>query len=94
MTRRKVYRDAWGRFISRAKAIALAAKKSKAPVRRYTKTERGLLKDVRRDIRRDVLPAGTEYELTATTRGGTPDRTRHGRIDTGRRARRRRRYTR
>lgn len=37
-----------------------------------------------------MLPAGTEFELTATTKGGTPKRSRRGAHDTAEAKRRRR----
>jgi hypothetical protein len=79
--RRVYYRDARGRFTTKPKAIRRAIGKAERrptlPPRarpRYTREEESLLADLRKDLRGTLLPAGTEFELTATTKGGTPRR--------------------
>lgn len=78
--RRKVYRDKRGRFVSKVTWLRLAAAKARKPAprrgRRFTREEEHLLDDIRRPLRGKLLPAGTEFELTATTRGETPKRRR------------------
>jgi hypothetical protein len=81
------YRDARGRFISRADYAKLlrrqqqqrARRKARRPDRdrarrRRRAEEESILDDVRKEMRERRLPAGTEFELTATTRGGSPRR--------------------
>lgn len=93
---RRTYRDARGRFTTKAKFLRAAIRKAVARPKlapkarpRYTREEERLLADLRKPLRGRVLPAGTEFEFTATTMGGTPDRTRGGRV-----RKKRRRYAR
>lgn len=67
MARRRVYRDERGRFISREQYHSRRG--------RFTREEETILDDVRRSMRgKGPQARGVEYELTATTKGGTPRR--------------------
>lgn len=81
---RRWYRDPrTGRFISRAEWERQRATRRPQRVRAkglprfrraFTVEEESILDDVRLTLRGTVFAAGTEFELTATTKGGTPRR--------------------
>lgn len=52
----------------------MARLRVRPPRRRFTEDEERLLDDLRQSVRDRVFAAGTEFELTATTKGGTPRR--------------------
>lgn len=60
------YRDAKGRFISKAEYDALR--------KQFSADEEALLDEMRQALRGKVVGVGAEFELTATTGGGTPRR--------------------
>lgn len=66
----KRYRDARGRFTKRPSVRKQVRVRRR---RQFSPEEESILDDVRKSYRGErVLPAGTEFELTATTHGGSP----------------------
>ena len=79
MAKRRIYRDAKGRFISKAEWTrqrqTVRRRLSGRPRKgRYTRDEEKVLDDVRRSIRAAQSPKGTEFEWTAKYGGSGHNR--------------------